>query len=286
NEAPWFADDPVVSEGSGRPCVSPVGGDQTWDAWLTDHPEHREWAAERWLGAYRRLGAPPAALEETRRSLHRVATHVVAPARFRANGKIGLRWTRGGFGTPFFGDDRQVRVEGTRLVAGAEAAPLTSLAEAARLALDGPPDLGWVAALQLHDPPEPADPDEPLVVDADAAAWLADWFGLAWSVLEELRADPAAVEAGRVQLWPEHFDAAVDIGAGDTRASYGFSPGFAPGEAPYAYVSLWSPDAVPDDPRWNATTFRGAQLPLPSDRATVLGWLQDVLVSLSHRFGG
>ncbi|MGH9278095.1 MAG: hypothetical protein ACRD12_08315, partial [Acidimicrobiales bacterium] len=41
NEAPWFADDPVVSEGSGRPCVSPVGGDQTWDAWLTDHPEHR-----------------------------------------------------------------------------------------------------------------------------------------------------------------------------------------------------------------------------------------------------
>ena len=54
------------------------------------------------------------------RRWHTVAEHVVAPARHRANGKIGLRFTRGGFGTPFFrtaaGVDEQVRVDGGELV--------------------------------------------------------------------------------------------------------------------------------------------------------------------------
>ncbi len=51
-----------------------------------------------------------------------MAEHVVAPSRHQVNGKIGLRFTRGGFGTPFFGSDVQVRVDADGMVvtSGAE----------------------------------------------------------------------------------------------------------------------------------------------------------------------
>ena len=52
----------------------------------------------------------PAGFAATRVALHALAERVVAPARQAANGKIGLRYTYRGFGTPFFGD-RQLRVE-------------------------------------------------------------------------------------------------------------------------------------------------------------------------------
>nr|MCH9804092.1 hypothetical protein [bacterium] len=63
---------------------------------------------ERWLGGVRSLPAAPASLVDTRVALHRLAAYVIAPVRHRANGKFGLRWTLGGFGTPFFGDNRQI----------------------------------------------------------------------------------------------------------------------------------------------------------------------------------
>ena len=59
------------------------------------------------------LGPVPSGIVATRRALHRLAEHVLSPTRQRAAGaKIGLRWTLGGFGTPFFGDEVQLRVEG------------------------------------------------------------------------------------------------------------------------------------------------------------------------------
>ena len=61
----------------------------------------------------------------------------MAPARRHANGKVGLRYTRHGFGTPFFGDDMQVRVAGAELIVdehGDErSAPITTLDAAAAL---------------------------------------------------------------------------------------------------------------------------------------------------------
>ena len=39
----------------------------------------------------------------TRASLHTLAEHVLAPARHRVTGRIGLRATEGGFGAPPFG---------------------------------------------------------------------------------------------------------------------------------------------------------------------------------------
>src|SRR2546430_2043249 len=159
----WFADDPVaVDAPSSRPVVSPVpGADLTWDTWLSDHPEHASWAATRWLGAYRRLPRPPATLPETRLALHCLAVYAVSPARRRANGKIALRWTFGGIGTPFFGADEQVRIAGTNLIrqraGAARAEPTGTLAGAAAFVLDGPPDIAWAEPFNV---PPAGDPDD------------------------------------------------------------------------------------------------------------------------------
>src|SRR5438270_12992294 len=118
----FFADDPVAA------------GDLNWMEWVAAHPEQATWAGERWLAAWPRLGAAPSTLVETRRALHRVAFYVVAPARLRANGKMGLRWTLGGFGTPFFSADEQVRIAGDQVVLqrgdDAAAEPITTLSAA------------------------------------------------------------------------------------------------------------------------------------------------------------
>ena len=124
-DGPWFADDPVARDGAARPVVSPVSsGDVSWVSLADGDPDLEAWCRERWLGPYPALAAPPAGLVATREALHAVAERVVARARERANGKFGLRWVRGGFGTPFFGDDAQVAVVGAalRVVRGDEVA--------------------------------------------------------------------------------------------------------------------------------------------------------------------
>ena len=82
---------------------------------------------------------------------------------------------------------------------------------------------------------------------------LADWFGFGCSVLEELRAGAPDADATRCQLWPEHFDLAIELGDADSgaRAAYGASPGDAGHPDPYLYVSPWS--EPPADPHWNDT---------------------------------
>jgi hypothetical protein len=119
SDPPWFADDPVARGDvpAGRLVLSPVAsGDLTWEALVGEDASLADWCAARWLAAYRRLGPTPAALVATRTALHRLAEETISPARREANGKIGLRYTRAGFGTPFFGDDQQLRVEGDSLV--------------------------------------------------------------------------------------------------------------------------------------------------------------------------
>lgn len=229
---PWFADDPVArgEVAAGRQVVSPVAtGHLRWDDLRAGDPALAEWCADRWLGAWRRLEAAPAGLAAARRSLHGLAEDVLKPARERVNGKIGLRYTYRGFGTPFFGEDRQVRVEGATLI------------------FDGPD----------------GERREALEVDPEAAGFIGDWFGFAASVLEELRAGAGAELApSRVQLWPEHFDMAVELGdeAGGRRAGYGCSPGDEAHPEPYVYVVPWQ--APPEGELWQARGFAGAELPL------------------------
>ncbi len=281
----WCADDPTDPAGADLPVVGPTSAAAlTWDRWLGDFPEQSEWAADRWLGAYRAIPRPPEALPTTRDALHRLAIYVLSPARRRANGKIALRWTLGGFGTPFFGADEQVRVAGTRLVhqigEEATAVPITSLADAAGAVLGTPPDLEWAASFDV---PPAGDVDAQLAIDPAASTWLGDWYGFAYSVLEELRADPGSSDASRVQLWVEHFDAAFECLPEDSgrRAGYGVSPGDAAHPEPYLYVAPWSFDQVPSSDLWNATTFGGAVLTLSSlldvhdQRAMALDWFRE-----------
>ncbi|MGZ8734447.1 MAG: hypothetical protein ACXW1M_04615 [Acidimicrobiia bacterium] len=276
---PWFADDPVVVDGipTDATVVTPVPSvGITWDALARSEPDLAEWCADRWLGAWRPLAAVTDAgrFEATRHAWHALAEHVVTPARHRANGKIGLRYTRAGFGTPFFGADEQVRVAGERLVlvrsGRAGVHPITTLGDAADIV-----GIEAGAPADLFTPTTELDVDAPLTIDPTAARLLGDWFGFACSVLEVLRAGAAPDDdPARVQLWPEHFDLAVDLGSesAGARGTFGASPGDADHPEPYLYVTPWA--TKPDHPVWNATAFRGASLPLSAlagtDRARAL----------------
>ena len=100
----------------------------------------------------------------------------------------------------------------------------------------------------------------PIAVEAPAAQAIADFFALVWDVLGALESPEPT------HLWPEHFDVATEIG----RATYGGSPGDDEHDEPYLYVSVW--DEVEEDPLWNATAFRGAELPAPAERAAALAF--------------
>jgi hypothetical protein len=291
-----FTDDPTArgEVPVGRTLVAPVetgvAGDLTWDALARGDADLAAWCAVRALGAWAPPPPIPAthALVGTRLSLHSLAEHVLCPARHRTNGKIGLRFTRGGFGTPFFGTDEQVRVEGSTLVhtafrpARETRTDLTTLGAAAAAVGIAP------GAPDLFVPTTPIDVDRPFDLDAAALAVFGWWFGVAASVLAQLRADPEsnppdAAAPSFVQIWPEHFDAATDLGdaAAGHRANFGASPGDATHPEPYLYVGPWD-DAVlaePPDPYWNEPF--GASLPYAAllgpagARATALAFLRD-----------
>ena len=276
-EAPWFADDPVNAPRDGdQPVVAPVPGhDSTWDELARSDSELARWCAERWLGAWPRLSLPDDrdALARTRGTWHRLAEHVVAPARHRANGKIGLRYTRGGFGTPYFGADEQVRVVGRALVvvrgtvvSWEAITTLRAAGEAVGIEPGAPAD--------VYTPTTPLELDEQLVVDDDASALLGNWFGFAASVLEDLRRRvPADADPARVQLWPEHFDPSVDFGddGSGRRATYGASPGDEAHPLPYLYVTPWTAQS---GGFWNEGSFASFGLSefvdAPDQRAAAL----------------
>ncbi len=228
-----YADDPVdpgeVPEG--RKLVSPIHnrGDLTWDQIAAEEPDLAPWCAERWLGAWKRLEPLPASFAETREALHRVAEAVVSPARMPES-EIALRFTRGGFGTPFFeqdGADCQVRVDHGELVR------------------------------QRGDEED----REPLQgVDPAAASALGDFYGFACSVLEQVRADEPDGDPSLVQLWPEHFDIAFELGSepAGQRANIGASPGDEHHPEPYLYLGPWTAEVSGE--LWNATGFTGAEL--------------------------
>ena len=246
----WYADDPFTAD------------DGDWAHWLREHPEHADWTARRWLAGYTPLPEPPPSYPATRLALHRLAVYVLSPARRRVTTKIALRWTLGGVGTPFFGANEQVRIDGATLVRQrgehALVEPLSTLRRAAAFAFDGGPDLDWATGFDV---PPAGDLDAPLEVDEESAALLGNWYGLAYSVLEELRGDLGGPDPDRVQLWPEHFDAAFRCPLGGQVLTFGASPGHAASEQPYLYVLPADLDAVPSLV-WNATAFPGAVQPL------------------------
>lgn len=176
-------------------------------------------------------------LVRTRRSLHRVAEHVLAAARHATDGRVGLAVAPGGFGTPPLPGPhgpRVIRVVGVELVVtddrGERREPLRTVAGAAALAGIEP---GLPAG--AYPATTPVDPGAPLDLDPAAAAELATWL---MRVDEALRAFVADADPEpTITLWPEHFD----VGATVEEVNYGGSPGDDDHDTPYAYVGPWTP---------------------------------------------
>ena len=264
---PWFADDPAAVGDADRERVKVVtptsAGDLRWADLAAADETVAAFCRPRWLADHKPMSPVPDHYPVRRDDLHRLAYGVVSNARKAANGKFGLRWTMGGFGTPFFGDDVQVRVEGRLLVVqrgdSVDCQPITTLRAASEfLGVEANSDQAE------HDTVALGDLDRPLTVDEELVAFIGDWFGMATAALEELRCTPGGVDPSRVQLWPGHFDPAAELGdAGSdpvTRATYGASPGDAAHPEPYLYVGPWGPVETAD-PFWNDTAFTGASLP-------------------------
>ena len=258
NHGDYRADDPTALDerDPNLEVVTPTtAGDLTWDELSRRHPHLSEFASSHWLGAWSRLPVLSDRYTSTVSALGQLAFFVIAPARFEVQAKLGLRYTHGGFGTPFYGDDRQIRIEGQHFVVQngvkAQGREITTIRDAVRqVGIDynekrGPP---------FHDPPAPTDPDEPLMIDPGSVTACSDILGFGFSVLEQIRTEARCDEKpSRVQLWPEHFDAAVEIGVEgvDRRAGFGASPGYPAHLEPFVYVSPWAKDWL-DDPYWNA----------------------------------
>lgn len=201
------------------------------------------------------LAPIPAAYARTLADLHRLAVYAVSPAQRLVNGEIILESSHGGFST-FEYDGHVARVVDDRLVLDGAAHPITTLRAAAE-ALGIEPDVGQQ---EQFDVPPHGDLDEPLQINLTAAAVLAGWFEFTTHALEHLRAhaEPGD-DATIVRIWPEHFDAAIDMGDADAgrRATYGGSPGDRHHAEPYLYASPW---AGRIDPFFDDPTFKGASL--------------------------
>ena len=213
----------------------------------------------------------------TRDELRRIATHVLARALRAETGRIGLRPTPGGFGTPEFGSDRRrLRVADGLLVAESGGSPSnrTVPIDGASLA-----DLAELVGVHLtddehsvgHDTPPLGDVRATIHVDAVAARALAAWYDLSARALDRAVATmTTAAQPTRAQLWPEHFDVGLDVAFDpsaptERRANLGGSPGDdgapPPSNHPYLYVGPWTDDR-PGDPSWWNAPF-GATLAYP-----------------------
>lgn len=208
------------------------------------------------------LGPLPPSFIQTRNALHQIAFFAIAPARYKEAGRMGLKATPGGFGTPEF-DGRVARVEGEFLVHEEQGNMATQQITTVRSAAEffgHEYEVEWFE--DFRDPLEPVDPDDPLEVDREAGVALGIWFEFGFDLLNQLRQHgDDSDDVTEVQLWPEHFDPATELGDQDEgqRASFGASPGDAANPDPYIYVAAWS-DIDRSNDYWNNDSFNGASL--------------------------
>ncbi len=209
-----------------------------------------------------RLGPLPDDFQYTRDQLHQVAFFALAPARYAHTGRLGLKWFPGGFGTPEFGGT-VARVEGNVLVheqdGNVASQSITTIREAAAFfGMDY--EVDWF--VEFRDPLPPMDPDRALDVSEEPALALGEWFRFGYEVLDDLgQIAVPGDEVSETQLWPEHFDAAREMGSESLgqRAAYGASPGDAGHLEPYLYVAGWS-EVDRSEAYWNDRHFNGASL--------------------------
>jgi hypothetical protein len=203
------------------------------------------------------------AFGDTRVAWHALGEHVLAAARYAAEGRIGLQAVGGGFGTPTYqrdgkAEELQVVDRTLHVVQGSSTTEHTITTISAAAAAVG---IEPGAPAHVYTPVTSVDFDATLAIDDDAASALAAWFDLAWSALERFGASaPSDADATSPTLWPEHFDAAIEVGseALGQRGTFGASPGDDQHPHPYLYVTHWTD--TPDDSYWNDTAFAGASL--------------------------
>jgi hypothetical protein len=200
----------------------------------------------------------------TRSELHRIGTHVLARAQRASTGRIGLRPSPGGFSTIPYGDDQtRLRVSGTTLVS--ESANPTS---ARAIAINGHSlaELANFAGVDLAtdfsaggDTPPIDDTGAPIEIRADSARGIGDWFDLTARALDEvIGLGTGWATPSLPQLWPEHFDLAIDLAYDpdaptERRVNLGGSPGDDHHPQPYLYVGPWTPDRPGNPDFWNAS---------------------------------
>lgn len=233
----------------------------------------------------------------TRDELHRIATHVLARGQRPSTGRIGLRASPGGFSTIPFGDDRtRLRVSAVTLIRESTTAPTRairidgrSLAELADFA-----DIDLTTEFSAGDDTPPLrDPDAPIAIDAASARGIGAWFDLAARALDEVIGEAAPWTRPSVpQLWPEHFDIALDLGydaaaPAERRVNLGGSVGDHHDAEPYLYIGPWSPDRPGDAAFWNApfgaTLGRGQIIASVDPLATAVEFLRTGLDRLAGR---
>lgn len=233
-------------------------------------------------------------MSSTRQTLQRIAVHVLARRRFEVTGRFGLRAAPGGFATPAFGPEPEVvRWSGSVLVREvgptASAIPIAgrSLRELCRFggtSVDGGFSVG-------ADTPALGDVDAPLHLDEAEAGLLAEWWALAWTVLDRaVVGSPDGVccvsEPATVQLWPEHFDASTTVTtATGEKVNLGFSPGDVYSDQPYVYLGPWTSERPGPVGYWNApfgaALVRGRVEGASDPVATCLGFFEEGLWYLS-----
>jgi hypothetical protein len=165
-------------------------------------------------------------LTRTRTGLHAVVEGVMAGPQHRTSGTIRLSVAPGSIETVA---DPRVRLTPTTLAGPGGDASL--LGATSQLALAAAVGVSPGAPVDLYTDTSGVDVDEPLQVDAEAAAALMDWFAVGAAGLLTFAPDERAV------LWPEHFDLAITV----DEVNYGVSPGDGFSAQPYAYVGPFAP---------------------------------------------
>ncbi len=201
-------------------------------------------------------------LAVTRDHLHQLAYFALSPARHKVEGRMGLRATSDGFGTPEY-EGRVARVEGSLLVHedGAKVATQQiSTVRAAAVFLGNSYVEVWFEDFKDH--LTPIGPDVALSVDADDSHLIGSWFEFGFEVLDSFRrSSREGDDTSTTQIWPEHFDAAMETGDLESgkRASYGFSPGDGDHAEPYAYVAPWG-EIDRSNSYWDDEAFGGSSV--------------------------
>jgi hypothetical protein len=205
-----------------------------------------------------------------RETLRRIVAHVVAQAQASVTGHFALMPLPGGFGTPQFGPNRQrVRLSGGSMFVETAAAQrddqTVASTEVHMLAGSTIRQLCAAAGFEPdpdfkvgNDTPPSGDIDEVLILDSDATTLIGDWFQLGQRAMDMALASLPDPQASIVRLWPEHFDAGLDLAVDNSskpgrRTNLGAAAGDDFHQEPYLYVGPWGPERPGPAEFWNAS---------------------------------